>query len=273
MTVTRHTVRALLAVASAGAILPAHSAVLLSELLINPTGTDNGFEFVELSGVAGTSLTGLTLLSIEGDAAGAGTVDQAISLSGESIGSNGIFLWRDAATVLDWPGRNTTGANLRVTDFSPDLENGSNTFALVSGWTGSVGQDLDTNNDGVLDLTPWTSLLDSIGVRENDTGTNVAYGATAFPVLGFTPDALIRTNVAGGWLGVDVLGTGTLADPFVVEIAENVNLAGNPVLTGGTFYLTPGEGNPTVVPVPAALPLLGGALLALGGLRRRRPST
>lgn len=271
MTGIRRAAQALVAVAGAAAMTSAQSAVLLNELLINPTGTDNGFEFVEFAGTPFFDLTGFTLLSIEGDATGAGTVDQAISLNGRSIGGNGIFLLRDAATLIDWPGRVTSGANIAVADFNPDLENGSNTFALVSGWTGSLGQDLDTDNDGVLDLTPWTTLVDSIGMRENDAGTNLAYGAATFPVLSFTPDAFIRSNeVAGGWLGVDVLGAGTLALPFLVELAENVDLAGNTVLTDTAYFLTPGQANPTVVPVPAALPLLGGALLALGGLRRRR---
>ncbi len=34
------------------------------------------------------------------------------------------------------------------------IENGTITMLLVKDFTGTVGQDLDTNDDGVLDMTP-----------------------------------------------------------------------------------------------------------------------
>ncbi len=35
------------------------------------------------------------------------------------------------------------------------LENGTLTLLLVQGFTGALGNDLDTNDDGTLDSTPW----------------------------------------------------------------------------------------------------------------------
>ncbi|MDZ4755550.1 MAG: hypothetical protein SGJ11_13770 [Phycisphaerae bacterium] len=35
------------------------------------------------------------------------------------------------------------------------------THLLVSGFTGANGQDLDTDDDVVLDLTPWTAVIDT----------------------------------------------------------------------------------------------------------------
>jgi hypothetical protein len=39
-----------------------------------------------------------------------------------------------------------------------DLENGTITLLLVRNFRGAVGVDLDTNNDGALDATPWDEL-------------------------------------------------------------------------------------------------------------------
>jgi uncharacterized protein len=55
------------------------------------------------------------------------------------------------------------------------FENSTATYFLVSGFTGAQGEDLDTNNDGVLDSTPWESVLDSINIR--DSASDFSYGA------------------------------------------------------------------------------------------------
>jgi hypothetical protein len=56
------------------------------------------------------------------------------------------------------------------------------------------GADLDTNDDGVLDATPWSELVDSIGWTDGDGGDR-AYGpARVIPVTAAfeAPDALTR---------------------------------------------------------------------------------
>ncbi len=249
---------------------PAGAVTLINEVFFNPPSTDNGQEYFELTGTAGDSLTGLTLLAIEGDGTSAGTVDQALSLSSFTLGSNGLFLWRDAATVLSpAPGSATT---LNVADFAPDLENGSNTYALVSGFSGSVGNDLDTNNDGTLDSTPWTSVLDAIGVVENDGSSNVAYGsqlggAQFVQIAAFTPDVVFRAG--GNWVGADVIGTAP--GPYTLDPANNVFLNGSSAGVTGT--LSPGGANAGATPVPvppATLGLLAFAALGSWKLKRRQ---
>ena len=43
------------------------------------------------------------------------------------------------------------------------FENSENvTYLLVNGFTGVLGDDLDTNDDGTLDATPWRVLLMSL---------------------------------------------------------------------------------------------------------------
>lgn len=259
----------------------AHSAILLNEILVNPPGTDNGVEFLELRGSSGgiESMSGLTFLVIEGDgtAPGAGVIDVALSLSAFSTGTNGLFLWRDAATVLSpAPDPATT---LNVADFNPDLENGSNTFLIVNGFSGSVGTDLDAGDDGTLDSTPWTSVIDAIGFAENDGAANVQYatslGFAGFAAnAGFNPDVLLRLT-DGTWISSDILGTSP--GPFTLDPARNQNLAGasldldvNGSLAEEFDFstVTPGGRNPTLVPESAGLALFGGAILAAFSRRR-----
>ena len=66
--------------------------VLLNEILASHTGTDDT-EFLELYGIPGTSLDGLSLIIVEGDAFAAGTIDRRIDFKPfQEIGPNGESL-------------------------------------------------------------------------------------------------------------------------------------------------------------------------------------
>jgi len=189
-----------------GLAASAQAQVRFNEWLINPPGTDQGAEFFELvSDAPNYDMSGLSIVIIEGDCGGgcvAGTVDYAFSLNGRSTGANRLFLWRDGFEVLNPPPEPETV--IHVEDFNPDIENGSNTWLIVEGWSGAVGQDLDTNNDGVLDATPWTRVIEVLGYRDGDNrATHIQY-ATQLGGLditdnvtpgedGFTSDTMART--------------------------------------------------------------------------------
>jgi hypothetical protein len=128
--------------------------VRINEIRIDETGTDND-EYFEIKGPANLSLNGLTLIVI-GDgvaAAGSGVIEQVTSLNGKTIPADGHFLCAESTMTL---------VPLAQVDFVTTLnfENQDNvTFALVTNFNGLNGQDLDTNNDGVITRGEWHDSL------------------------------------------------------------------------------------------------------------------
>jgi hypothetical protein len=257
------------------------AAVVINEIAIDLPGGDSGQEYFEIRSTTDgvESLDGLTLLVLEGDGASPGVVDVALSLNGFSTGTNGLFLWRDTATVLNpAPAAATT---LNVVDFNPDLENGSNTFMLVRGWTGTVAMtDIDADNNGIVDAGPfpWTGVVDAIGVRENDGASNVAYasqfGGADFPqFVAFNGDMIFRLRDTLEWVSADV--NGSSPGPYTYDPVEAGKIDGS-AIDPATFDIgtsTPGNINPQVVPEPSACVVASLGLIGLVGLARRpRPA-
>ena len=139
---------------------------------------NNSDEYTELAGAAGTSLDGLTYLVI-GDGSGtskSGVVEMALSLTGKTIPSNGLFLITGASSTFnsaaDGISFGKTGDFVVPAGTGFNFENSDHTtHLLVRGYTGAVftsqsnGPDLDTGvDDGILNVTPWTKVLDSVGL-------------------------------------------------------------------------------------------------------------
>ncbi|MCA9973143.1 MAG: DUF11 domain-containing protein [Anaerolineales bacterium] len=178
----------------------AYTDLRISEIRMDQPGADDD-EYFELAGPANTALDGLTYVVI-GDGTGAsGVIEAVVDLTGQSLDANGFFVAAESTFSLGTADLTT----------SINFENSDNlTHLLVTGFTGADGNDLDTNDDGVLDVTPWAGIVDLIATIEEQnppSGTEYHYGP---PTVG--PDGTFAPGHAfycpAGWqIGVfDPLG-------------------------------------------------------------------
>jgi predicted extracellular nuclease len=200
-----------------GADLP-----VINEFVADHTGSDV-YEFVEVLGDPDTDLGDHTILEIEGDGSGAGTIDEVITVG------------------------TTDGAGFWDTGFlSNAIENGTITLLLVEGFSGAFGDDLDTDNDGTLDVTPWTAVVDAVGVDEG----GFVYGV---PGLGPNYDGLSSFAPGGASRIPDGVDTDTAAD----WLRNDFDLAGIGDITGtpveGEALNTPGAPNEAYEPPPGGV--------------------
>lgn len=227
----------------------ADAAVVLNELRVDQSGSDTD-EFVEFYSDVGMSLNGLSFLILQDN----GSIDGVVDLSGFSIGANDVFLVAENATLP------TSGATADLVA-TLNLENGENSsYLLVDGFSGAQGDDLDTDDDGVFDVTlPWTSLLDGIALIDDEetilTGgpEDINYG----PVLGISvvgPDGPfypghVFASVDGG--GIDSIGGFDPAAPDALDSPGLLN-------------------NITAIPEPSFAVVLGLGCCVMGIRRKRR---
>jgi len=183
------------------------SATAVAQVTITEvrTGSANA-EYIELKGTPGASLDGYAIVII-GDGTTTGTAATKTGVvewiyrfaATDVFGANGYLVLRNpgqnpanaadtsgafpftiAAGATDRPwGYQASGLAADTQIESPDNQ----TYLLVTGFTGTDtfqtrapnagagGQDLDTNDDGVLDVTPWTAIVDSMVMKETNGNT------------------------------------------------------------------------------------------------------
>lgn len=161
----------------------------INQIRIDQPGADDD-EYFELYGAPSTSLDGLTYLVIGDGAGGSGTIEAVVDLTGNSLDANGYFVVAEGTFTLG------------VADLTANLnfENSDNvTHLLVADFTGADGDDLDTNDDCVLDVTPWSSIVDSIGLNEDFPAGECLYGgASVGPDGTFVPGHVFRCPDGAG---------------------------------------------------------------------------
>jgi predicted extracellular nuclease len=189
----------------------------INEFSASTTGDD--VEYVEIFGTPNTDYSAYTVLEIEGDGAGAGVVDEVINVG--TTDANGFWLQNLA-----------NGA----------LENGTISLLLVENFVGALGNDLDTNNDGTFDVTPWDAVIDAVAVNDGG-GSDLTYSV---PSLGPNYDGL--SSFAPG-------GASRIPDGFDTEAAtdwarNDFDLFGIPGFSGspllGEAVNTPGAVNAAI---------------------------
>ena len=207
--------------ANCGTVLPPEPKI--NEFSASTAGTD--VEYVEIFGEPDTDYSAYSILEIEGDFSGTatGTVDEVITLG--TTNGNGFNLVNLPANAL---------------------ENGTLTLLLVKNFSGVFGNDLDSNDDGVLDVTPWDAVVDSVSV--NDGGSSdLTYGS---PILGPNYDGVSSFAPGGASRFPDGLDTESSAD----WVRNDFDLAGIPGYSGtlgpGEALNTPGMPNEIYVAPP-----------------------
>ena len=139
---------------------------LLNEIEANPPGTqDNRYEYVELQGAPGSSLTNVYLVVFDGiHTNNMGTADLVVNLSPYSFGSNGLLVV-DAGSGFGHaiPAATTLVSSSFFTQ-TGGLNNGTLSFYLFFSTSPFVmGADYDATNEGVLDNLPSGSqMLDDV---------------------------------------------------------------------------------------------------------------
>jgi len=136
-------------------------ALNLSEIRIDQSGSDYD-EYCEVAGTPGESLAGVWLVTIGDGTGGSGVIETALDLSAWSIQPDGVFMVAEDT----WTG--TCGsADALVAPNGLNFENSDNlTFLLVTDFTGAINDDLDTDEDGILDVTPWSGIIDDVALIE-----------------------------------------------------------------------------------------------------------
>jgi uncharacterized repeat protein (TIGR01451 family) len=206
---------------------------VINEFVANHTGTDV-YEFIEIFSIPNTNLSSYTLLEIEGDTTGSGVID---GVYGIGTTDSGGFWW---------------------TGYDPNgIENGSITLLLVKDFTGDQGDDLDVDDDGILDTTPWGSIVDSVAVSDggvNDSHYSSTILTPTFDGGTFTPGGASRipdgldTDTTSDWVRNDFDGAGLPTYVGTPETGEAINTPGygNVAATEIGYSLT--KDAPMIVP-------------------------
>lgn len=141
----------------------------LGEVRIDSLPPFTNAEYIEIVGIAGTSLDDLSIVVIGDDddmlgpaLGNSGVVEAAISLAGYAIPADRALLVHASGILLVEP-------DLAV---PTNLEDADNlTVLLVRGAKVAPGDDLDLDDDGVLDAPPWAETVDGVSFVWNAPGS------------------------------------------------------------------------------------------------------
>ena len=187
---------------------PPAPALKINEFVFDHSGTDTN-EFIEVFGTPDTDYSDHYILQLEGD-------------------SN-----KGAVTTVDIVGT-TDALGFWWTGFqSSRYQNGTQTLLLVKNFTGAQGDDLDTDDNGILDAEPWDMIVDSVAVTDGDS-TDIVYSPAVLE-----PGYDGNTFMVGG---ASRIPDGSDTDS-PIDWVRNVYYFDGSIPDPGDAYNTPGEPN------------------------------
>ena len=231
---------------------------LLNELDVNPGGTDNPCEYVELKGTPGAAIENVHFVSIEGDIGstpGVATAVITFAVPGPVFGSNGLLVVTGTQTcgARTFPAGTTVAQTSLLDTGGGALQNGTNSFLLISSTTPiTAGTDYDTDNNGTLESLPvGATVIDGVSWSDGGAG-DITYGSVVLSASGGTIGACTRfpgnttANSAAAWYGGAMTGTND-ANTYSASI-RTANFPSDGALT-------PGAPNVGTAVVPGRAPL------------------
>jgi hypothetical protein len=218
------------------------TALRLNEILVNPSGTDNPFEYFELIGTPGAPLGNIYVVAVDGDGApGIGRPDYVLDLSSAVQGTSGLTVVKASTGGHAIPAGTTvvTDARFNGADLIP---NNSTSFLLIHSPNASIAQgggfDYDPEGDGIPNLPPGAVVIDSIGWTDGGAEDMVVNGVNlAPPVADNAPDAATRirgnttANNVSSWYYGQMTGANTA---FTYNAAGGVGLPSGAIVTPGS---------------------------------------
>jgi len=174
--------------------------VVINELRLNQPGADDD-EFFELAGDPGASLDGLTFLIVSGEF-NPGAIDFALDLTGEVVAADGLFAYGDSTL--------STGTLDSTGSFDPF--GSPATYMVVRGFIGQEGDDMDLDDDGQLDISLFSAIVEAVSLVDDDGVPDRNYGTTAYigPDGGFAYAHIFRSPDRVG--GFELGAPGSLAE-------------------------------------------------------------
>ena len=242
----------LLSTAEVGIFRSTYSA-RLNEINLDPPGNDNPYEYIEIQGAPGASLSGMFVASFnsqfvfgnpgEPGVGQTGTAQFVFDLSSYSLGSNGLLVIKSPTGGFTPPAETTVVTDAQLDDIGGGLRNGSNSFFLIHVPTAIVeGTDYDLNDDGTLDLPVGSTVVDSVSWKDRNREYDITYGTNQLTQFDGSPDAVTRfpgntAPSAAAWYNGDLNQTGLI--PTTVDY-DPANASDN-FPTGA--FITPGAPN------------------------------
>ncbi|MFM7809952.1 MAG: hypothetical protein ACKPEA_18790, partial [Planctomycetota bacterium] len=197
-------------------------ALQLSEMrLRDPDNVNNNIdqnEYLEFTGAPSASLTGVTVVVLNNSGVNTsnqpniGKVRAAVSLAGLTVPASGRFLITEQTFAIPGVATNFNCGGGLVFD-----NTGASTVFLLWNFYGAIGDDLDTNDDGILDLQPWAQSIDDVTVVGE---SGAAYSVNSVgPSSGVLPAQVYRCAETGTW----TIGPGSITTGYDTPGAANAS--------------------------------------------------